>query len=221
MVMPVLQDGIERKSRKGSIAQGKKNLGNCRSCLFALLRAFHRRKHKDEEKKNNEERGDPHRLADIEGTKVLGVPTDEESNSRGKCPQQKPRPRFEPDEYRRRDINGENVGEKKNFVVAAGRKQQWGRETSCERVGGQDLAVLRPGHVGVPRRHQDHRAESSFGGQQMIKLEGRPQREVESAAADGLQRVGKRMETLMAEAFRPNDNRDPRNESRENTSERA
>ncbi len=106
-------------------------------------------------------------------------------------------------------------------MVAAAGEQQRGRETSCQRVSGEDLAVLRPGHVGVPRRHQDHRAESSPRRQQMIQLEGRPQREVQSAAADGLERVGKRSEPLMAEALRPHDDCHPGYESGKDTSERA
>ncbi len=106
-------------------------------------------------------------------------------------------------------------------MVAAAGEQQRGRETSCQRVSGEDLAVLRPCHVGVPRRHQDHRAESSFGGQQVIQLECRPQREVESAAPDRLQRIGKRSEPLMAEALRPHDDGHPGNQSGKDTSERA
>ena len=81
-----------------------------------------------------------------------------------------------------------------------------------QRVRGEDLAVLRPRHVGVPCCHQDHRAESGAGGQQMIKLEGRPQREVESAASDSLERIGKRAEALTAEALRPHDDGHARHE---------
>src|SRR5258705_13438631 len=55
----------------------------------------------------------------------------------------------------------------------------------------------------------------------MIQLEGRPQREVEGAAAHGLQRVRKRMKARMAEALRPDDDSHPRNESGKNTSKRA
>ncbi len=85
--MGVLQDGIERESRERRIAQRKKNLRNRRSRSFAVLRAAHRRKHEDEEEENDEERGDPHRFAHIEGAVVLGIPADEESDGRGKCPE--------------------------------------------------------------------------------------------------------------------------------------
>src|SRR5260370_5009377 len=136
VVMRVLEDGIECKSRKRSIGQRKKNLGDRRSRSFAAVRGTDRGKHEDEEEENDEERGDPHRLAYIEGAIVLGVPADEESDSRRKCPEQKPRPRFEADEHYRCEINRKDVAKKKNLVVAAAGEQQRGRDTSCPRVTG-------------------------------------------------------------------------------------
>ena len=53
----------------------------------AVLRTADRRKHEDEEEENDEKRGDPHRFANIEGAIILGVPPDEEADSRRKSPE--------------------------------------------------------------------------------------------------------------------------------------
>jgi hypothetical protein len=57
------------------------------------------------------------------------------------------------------------------------RKTSW-LEWSCEGAGqgvsGEYLAVLRPGHVRVPRGDQNHRRKSYAGREQMVELEGRP-----------------------------------------------
>ncbi|XWK70294.1 hypothetical protein RBB80_13370 [Tunturiibacter gelidiferens] len=82
---------------------------------------------------------------------------------RGKTPK-KTWPGFEADERDRGDVDCEDVGKEEDFVVAAGGEEKRGCEGSRECVGGKDLAVLRPGHVGVPCGDQNHGAESYAGG---------------------------------------------------------
>ncbi len=100
-------------------------------------------------------------------------------------------------------------------MIAARGEQKRRGEASGERVGGQQLAVLRPGHVGVPRSDENHGAESNACGHQVVELEGSPEREVEDSAADGLERVGEGVEAMTAEALRPEDDSSPGDEAGE------
>ena len=55
---------------------------------------------------------------------------------------------------------------------------------------------MRPGHEGVPGGDQHHGGEGDVSGQEMVELEGGPEREIESSAADGFERVGEGVEAL-------------------------
>ena len=90
-------------------------------------------------------------------------------------------------------------------MVAAGGDEKRGGEAADERVEGEELCRLGPGHEGDPRSDGEHGGEGGGCGQQVVELEGGPEREIQDAAADGFERVGEGWKGLAAEALGPED----------------
>ena len=134
-----------------------------------------------------------------------GVPAYVEGDSSGEGGEEESWPGLHADEEEGREVDGGDIGEEKDLVVAAGGEEDGGEEGSGEGVGGEELGVLGPGHEGVPGGDEDHGSERGGGGEEVIEVEGSPEGEIEDAGADGFERPGERREALAAEALGPED----------------
>ena len=103
------------------------------------------------------------------------------------------------------EVDDGEVSEQEGLVVSAGGEQDGCEQAADESVAGEQLGVLREGHEGVPRSDEDHEDEGDGRVQQVVELEGGPQRKVQDAGADGFQRVGEGGESFAAEALGPED----------------
>src|ERR1700722_1316192 len=187
VVAGVVEDRVEGESGEGGVREGEEDLGDGSVGAGYGLLVVNRWDDEGEEKKNNEDGCDRQRLASAIGTVPLGVPGDEERHGGGEDSEEQARPWFEADQRYCCDVDGKDIGEEEYFVIAAGREQQRRGEGPGQGIGGQEFAVLRPGHEGVPRSDQDHSREGDPGGQEVVKLKGGPEGEIESSAADGFE----------------------------------
>src|SRR5580692_1581344 len=157
--------------------------------------------------------GECERQAELGPGIELRVPANVEQKSAGVAHHQQPPPRLERDQDKGRDIQNHEIRKESDFAILSGRKQKRSAETSREGEGGENLGVLCQRHGSSRGRHQKHHGKSDAAGNQAVALKRRPEREVKSADSNRLQRVGKRLVTLQAEAFAPQDDGDAGNQA--------
>src|ERR1700733_7359476 len=186
VVAGVVEDRVEGESGEGGVRGGGENLGDGRAGGCGLFDVY-RWDDEGEEEENDEDGGDRQWFGNAIGAVPLGVPGDEERHGGGEDSEEQARPWFEADQRYGCDVDGEDIGEEEYFVIAAGREQQRRGEGPGKGIGGQEFAVLRPGHEGVPGSDQDHSREGDAGGQEVVELKGGPEGEIESSAADGFE----------------------------------
>ena len=216
VVVGVLKERVEGERGEGGVGEREENLCDCAVALgrgFALECGAE----EGEEEESDEENCGGELVGGVE----LHVPADEVDDGGGEGSEEEAWPRLETDESDGGEVDGEDVGEEEDLVVAAGGEKQRCGEASGEGVGGEELAVLGPGHVGVPRGDEDHGHEGYAGGQEMVELEGSPEGEIKDSASDGFERVREGVEAVAAEALRPEDDGCARDEAGEDAAEGA
>ena len=102
------------------------------------------------------------------------IPADEVDEGGRDRTQQEALPRSLRDEKNDRGVQGEEVREEKDSVVAIGAQQRRRGEAADERIGSEKLGVLQPGHGRVPGRNRDHQKQRERRGQQVEQMKGRP-----------------------------------------------